>query len=95
MAHGDVETVSKRGQWVNRVEGEEELSQGFASREEAIEEGRRLAEASGTAHRVVPSASTGVATDEQSGADAEEIEGRMMPETTDAEGRPLENPSGG
>src|SRR5690606_14739539 len=39
MAHGDVETVSKNGQWVNRVEGEAELSQGYASREEAVEEG--------------------------------------------------------
>ena len=47
MARGDVETVSKNGQWVNRVEGEAELSQGYASKEEAVEEGARLAAETG------------------------------------------------
>jgi hypothetical protein len=65
MARGDVETLSKHGQWVNRVEGEEELSQGYASKEEAIEEGRRLAEATGSAHTVRDAQPTGVVTDEQ------------------------------
>ncbi|MEV7632714.1 DUF2188 domain-containing protein [Microbacterium sp. NPDC089318] len=65
MARGDVETLSKNGQWVNRVEGEEELSQGYASKEEAIEEGRRRAEASGTRHTVQDADPTGVVTDEQ------------------------------
>ena len=40
MTDGDVETRSKRGQWVNRVVGEEDLSQSYSSREEAIEAGR-------------------------------------------------------
>ncbi|WP_309127068.1 DUF2188 domain-containing protein [Microbacterium sp.] len=63
--HGDVVTMSKRGQWVNRVEGEEELSQGYATKEEAIDAGRRMAEESGTRHRVVDAEPTGVVTDEQ------------------------------
>ncbi|MDQ0614723.1 hypothetical protein QF046_002364 [Microbacterium sp. W4I4] len=65
MTRGDVETLSKHGQWVNRVEGEEELSQGYASKEEAIEEGRRLAEATGSMHTVRDAQPTGVVTDEQ------------------------------
>ncbi|MGB3373724.1 MAG: DUF2188 domain-containing protein [Microbacterium sp.] len=65
MARGDVETISKDGQWVNRVEGEEELSQGYASKEEAIEEGRRLAAATLSQHTVRDEPATGVVTDEQ------------------------------
>lgn len=71
---GDVVTISKRGQWVNRVEGDEELSQGYATKEEAIEAGRRLAEASGTRHRIVDAEPTGAVTDESGapGANADE-----------------------
>ena len=65
MARGDVETISKNGQWVNRVEGEEELSQGYASKEEAVEEGARLAAETGTQHTVRDAPATGVVTDEQ------------------------------
>ena len=43
MDDGDVITMSKRGQWVNRVVGGEELSQSFRSREEAADAGRELA----------------------------------------------------
>ena len=75
MARGDVETMSKHGQWVNRVEGEEELSQGYASKDEAIEEGRALAERTGGRHRLRDEPATGVATDEQSAADAAAPEG--------------------
>ncbi|GAA1823283.1 DUF2188 domain-containing protein [Agromyces salentinus] len=63
MAEGDVETHSNRGQWENRVEGHPELSQSYASRDEAIEAGRRFAEERGTAHTVVDSDPTGVITD--------------------------------
>lgn len=64
MADGDVETISKRGQWVNRVIGDPEESQSFASREEAITAGRELAEHRGTEHRIVDAPPTGVITDE-------------------------------
>ncbi|MFD5225967.1 DUF2188 domain-containing protein [Microbacterium sp. NPDC058342] len=70
--HGDVVTMSKRGQWVNRVEGEEELSQGYATKEEAVDAGRRLAEEAGTRHRVLDAEPTGVVTDEQDAADEDE-----------------------
>ncbi|MFC7787835.1 DUF2188 domain-containing protein [Microbacterium sp. MAHUQ-60] len=72
MARGDVETVSKNGQWVNRVEGEAELSQGYASKEEAVEEGARLAAETGARHTVRDAPATGVVTDEQEsdGADS-------------------------
>src|SRR4051812_16623518 len=53
MTDGDVQTRSKRGQWVNRVVGEEDLSQSFSSREEAVEAGRTLAEELGTTHTVM------------------------------------------
>lgn len=65
MARGDVETISKNGQWVNRVEGEEELSQGYASKEEALEEGARLAGETGAQHTLRDAPATGVVTDEQ------------------------------
>jgi len=64
MADGDVETLSKRGQWVNRVIGESELSQSFRSRDEAITAGRQLAEVLGTQHTVVEAEETGVITDQ-------------------------------
>jgi hypothetical protein len=63
MAEGDIETRSNRGQWENRVDQHPELSQSFASREEAVEAGRLLADERGTRHTVVDSEPTGVITD--------------------------------
>ena len=68
MAQGDVETRSNRGQWENRVEGSPELSQSFASRDEAIDAGRQLAAAIGSEHTVVEAEPTGVITDEDDAA---------------------------
>ncbi|WP_142140207.1 DUF2188 domain-containing protein [Acidovorax sp. SLBN-42] len=64
MDDGDVITMSKRGQWVNRVVGGEELSQSFRSREEAEDAGRELAAVLGSRHVVVDTDETGVITDE-------------------------------
>jgi hypothetical protein len=64
MNEGDVITMSKRGQWVNRVVGGEELSESFRSREEAVDAGRSLALQLGSTHVVVESEETGVITDE-------------------------------
>jgi len=64
MQDGDVETISKRGQWVNRVIGGEELSQSFRSKAEAIDAGRELAAVLGSEHFIVESEETGVITDE-------------------------------
>ena len=64
MADGDIETRSNRGQWENRVEEHPELSQSFASRDEAVEAGRLLAEDRGTRHTVIECDPTGVITDE-------------------------------
>jgi len=65
MNEGDVITMSKRGQWVNRVVGGEELSESFRSREEAVDAGRSLALQLGSTHVVVESEETGVITDER------------------------------
>lgn len=64
MAKGDIETRSNRGQWENHVEGSPELSQSFASRDEAVAEGARLALAMGTRHTVTDADPTGAITDE-------------------------------
>ena len=64
MNDGDVVTMSKRGQWVNRVIGGEELSESFRSRDEAIDAGRSLALQLGSQHVVLDSEQTGVITDE-------------------------------
>jgi hypothetical protein len=64
MADGDVETRSNRGQWENSVEGRPELSQSFASRDEAVDAGRQLAATLGSQHVVRESEPTGVITDE-------------------------------
>lgn len=64
MNDGDVVTMSKRGQWVNRVIGGEELSESFRSREEAVDAGRSLALQLGSQHVVLESEETGVITDE-------------------------------
>jgi hypothetical protein len=64
MADGDVETLDKGGQWVNRVVGEPELSESFSSRDEAVDAGRALANELGTKHTVKESEPTGVITDQ-------------------------------
>ena len=64
MNEGDVITMSKRGQWVNRVIGGEELSESFRSRDEAVDAGRSLALQLGSTQVVVESEETGVITDE-------------------------------
>ena len=69
MARYDVTTRSKRGQWVNEVEGAPELSRSFRSREEAVEEGRELAGSRGSRHLVEESEPTGAITD---GGDADD-----------------------
>ena len=61
---GVVETLDKRGQWVNRVADREDLSASFASRDEAIEEGLKLADELGYRHVVIEGEPTGVITDE-------------------------------
>ena len=63
MTNGDVTTESKRGQWVNSVEGDNALSTSYSSKDEAIEEGRQLAERLGGEQRVIEAESTGVITD--------------------------------
>jgi hypothetical protein len=63
MARNDVETRSNRGQWENSVEDSPELSQSYASREEAIDAGRELAERLGSQHVVRDSEPTGAITD--------------------------------
>ena len=63
MANGDVTTVSKRGQWVNEVEGDRSRSWSFSSKEEAVEAGRALAGELGSQHVVLDAQSTGVITD--------------------------------
>jgi hypothetical protein len=65
MDEGDVITMSKRGQWVNRMVGGEELSQSFRSRDEAVDAGRSLAAQLGSRHVLVESEETGVITDEE------------------------------
>jgi hypothetical protein len=70
---GDVETLSKRGQWVNRVIGGEELSESFATKEEAVHAGRTLATELGSNHVVRESEPTGVITDEDPASDEPEL----------------------
>jgi hypothetical protein len=69
LSDGDVETSDNRGQWMNRVVGEPELSASFSSREEAIDAGRVLAEQRGTRHVVVESRPEGVITDPDPASD--------------------------
>lgn len=64
MAQEEVHTRSNRGQWENYVEGRPELSASFSSKEEAIDQGRALADELGTHHSVVDAAPTGAITDE-------------------------------
>lgn len=67
MADGDVETLSKRGQWVNRVTGQPERSESFRTKEEAVDAGRLLATQLGSRHIVRDAEETGAITDEQHG----------------------------
>lgn len=99
MADGDVTTRSKNGQWVNHVEGEPSNSKSFSSRAEAVMAGASFAAERGTRHVVEESEPTGgvgdggargehpVTVGEKTGADG-------LPDTTDENGMPLENPSG-
>lgn len=64
MAQDEVHTRSNRGQWENYVEGRPELSASFSSKEEAIDQGRALADELGTHHTVEDAEATGVITDE-------------------------------
>jgi hypothetical protein len=61
----DVVTRSNRGQWETVVAGRPELDRSFSSREEAVDQGRALADELGMAHRVEQSDATGVITDPQ------------------------------
>lgn len=52
MAAGFVHTVFKNGQWVNEVEGGEELGSGYATKEDAIAAGRDRADRDKTEHLI-------------------------------------------
>lgn len=99
MAGGRVVTRSKNGQWLNEVEGAPELSRSYSSRDEAIEEGRALAADRGLRHDVEESEPTGTIVDGGVPEDDVAVVGdktapTSMPDTTDENGFPLENPSG-
>ncbi|KQM40705.1 hypothetical protein ASE56_07915 [Microbacterium sp. Leaf203] len=64
MSQNDVTTRSNRGQWENTVEGRPELSASFSGREEAIDQGRAVADELGSQHIVEDAEPTGVVTDE-------------------------------
>lgn len=65
MAHYDVTSRAKHGQWVNEVEGEPELSRSFRSRAEAVQAGREFAAGHGSRHEVEDSEPTGAITDDE------------------------------
>lgn len=100
LSHLDVVTKDKRGQWVNEVEGANELSLGFSSREEAVTAGRVFAEQHGSRHVVEDAVPSGAITDGGAPDDDVAIVGDPaprsdgLPETTDEDGLPLDNPSG-
>jgi len=60
-----VVTRSNRGQWENAVEGRPELAASYSSREEAVDEGRALADSLGVRHIVEDAEATGAITDPQ------------------------------
>ncbi|MGO2931794.1 DUF2188 domain-containing protein [Microbacterium sp.] len=101
MSHLDVVTRNKQGQWVNEVEGANELSLSFASREEAVSAGLDFARQHRSRHIVEESEPTGVSTDGGGPEDGVAVVGERprrsdgLPETTDEDGMPLDNPSGG
>lgn len=43
MPHGDIDTLISDGKWHNVVEGTDQVSEPFDTREEAIAEGREMA----------------------------------------------------
>ncbi len=100
MADGDVTTRAKNGQWVNQIEGEPENSRSFSSREEAVIAGASFAAERGTRHVVEESEPTGGIGDGGDEMDPAVIVGEKgtsddpLPDTTDENGMPLENPSG-
>lgn len=99
MADGDVITRSKNGQWVNHVEGEPENSLSFSSREEAVVAGASFASERGTRHSVEESEPTGGIGDGGDADDPPAVVGDKetdspLPDTTDENGMPLDNPSG-
>lgn len=100
MSHLDIVTRDKQGQWVNEVEGANELSRSFSSREEAVTAGREFAAQHGSRHSVEDAQPTGVITDGGAPDDDVAAVGERsprsdgLPETTDENGLPLDNPSG-
>ena len=88
LRDGDIETIDNRGQWMNRVFGKPELSESFASREEAVEAGRALAQQLGHRHVVRESDPTGAITD------PDEASGGADPDEAPA-GADSAEPSGG
>ncbi|MGM7697143.1 DUF2188 domain-containing protein [Microbacterium sp. A84] len=101
MAKFDVTTRSKNGQWVNEVEGANELSRSFGSRIEAISEGSEFAHKHSSRHAIEDAEPSGGITDGGAPGEAPIIVGDKphrqdsLPETTDENGFPLENPAGG
>ncbi|MBO0980581.1 DUF2188 domain-containing protein [Microbacterium sp. SD291] len=100
MSERDVTTRNKNGQWVNEVEGYRELSRSFSSRDEAVEAGREFARQYGARHTVEEAAASGVITDGGAPDDDVAVVGEKpertdgLPDTTDDEGFPGDNPSG-
>lgn len=96
----DVVTRNKQGQWVNEVEGARELSRSFSSREEAVEAGRQFADENGSSHSVEDAEPSGVITDggapddDVAAVGEKEQRSDALPDTTDENGLPLDNPSG-
>ena len=43
MPEGDIETLHKDGNWFNAVEGTDQVSEPFRTKEEAVAEGRAMA----------------------------------------------------
>lgn len=100
MSELDVTTRNKQGQWVNEVEGARDLSRSFSSRDEAVEAGREFARQNDSSHSVEDAEPSGVITDGGAEDDDVAVVGEKeprtdgLPETTDADGMPLDNPSG-
>lgn len=100
LSHLDVVTRDKQGQWVNEVEEANELSLSFSSREEAVEAGIEFARQHGSRHTVEDAVPSGVITDGGGPDDGVAVVGERparsdgLPETTDDNGLPLDNPSG-
>jgi hypothetical protein len=94
MTDGDVETVSKRGQWVNRVVGEPERSRSYRTKEEAIDAGREFAALHGTEHRLIDAEETGAITDEDEAADSDQDAGSPVDPADPGDGTAPERGTG-